>query len=233
MDATIAVRYGLGLVMLAGALVPDLRTRRVPNQWWIPFGVAAALLAVGDVAQPPAERNLALLWLAIAAAVAGFVWGLWRIGLFGGADAKALMVLAFLVPRPAHAAGLAIPPAFDALANGSLAMLLLPFLFLLANLMRGQAALPAMLLGTRMDVKAARAKHVWPMQTIDEAGQLKWRFWQRIGLPLDEAYAALERAGVAQVWVTPKVPFIAALLVGLAASAAWGNLVVLAATRLM
>jgi prepilin signal peptidase PulO-like enzyme (type II secretory pathway) len=43
----------------------------------------------------------------------------------------------------------------------------------------------------------------------------------------------LERAGVDQVWVTAKVPFLVPLAAGLALSWWWGNLAALLAGRLV
>lgn len=227
MDATVAVPYALGLVMLAGALLPDLRTRRVPNLWWLPFLAMAVVMLVGHLAWQPTD------WIPVAVAVglcAAF-YGLWRLRMFGGADAKALMVLALLAPRTPHNAILPVPPALDALVNGTLLLLALPLVLVALNAVRGDWA-PAMLLGWRMDLDAAQRRHVWPMQWPDETGQIRWRYWRLIGMDVDQAYAALRRHGVRRVWTTPKIPLIGALLLGLAASWFWGNLVVALAEAL-
>src|SRR5688572_9427688 len=109
--------------MLAGAVVYDLRSRRVPNPWWIPFAWLAAVLAVGDLADPDRDWELLAVWYGVAATLAGTFYLLWKLHLFGGADAKGLMVLAVLAPWPAPTPN-AIQPALDALANGALFMLL-------------------------------------------------------------------------------------------------------------
>lgn len=223
MDIDLAVRYLLGGVMLAGALIPDLRVRRVPNQWWMPFTAAAIVLLVTDVA---ADR--AWIPVAVALLLCAAFYAMWRFGLFGGADAKALMVLAILVPRTPHPLPLPIPPAIDALANGSLILVALPVVLFLYNAARGDWA-AAMWLGVRMDAVEAQRRHVWPMQGLDAEGKVRWRFWQSIGMDLGQTYAGLHRAGFQRVWATPKIPLIGALLVGLAISWRWGNLVVLGA----
>lgn len=227
-DATTAVRFLLGGVMLLGAVVYDLRERRVPNPWWIPFAWLALVLAAGDVLRPDPPWALLAVRYGLAATLAGLVYGMWRAHLFGGADAKGLMVLAALAPWP-PAREHALQPALDALANGALAMALVPLGFLALNLARGDLVLPAALLGTRRRLDAARRTHVWPMQVATPDG-LRWRYWQRIGADLDHEYAALERASVAQVWVTPKVPFLLPLALGWGLAWVQGNLV-LAAVR--
>jgi len=93
----------LSLPLFAWVAYRDVRTRRVPSTTWLPIGALAVVL---------------LSWDALAAwEVGGFVWrvfslrvavslllvvpmayGFYRLGAFGGADAKALMVLALLFP---------------------------------------------------------------------------------------------------------------------------------------
>lgn len=230
-DATTAVRFLLGAVMLAGAVLYDLRDRRVPNPWWIPFAALAAVLAVGDLADPARDWAMLAVRYGLSAVMAATFYAMWRLHLFGGADAKGLMVLALLAPWPPAAAADAVQPALDALANGSLLMLAVPVVFLLANLSRGDLHLPAALLGRRIPLARARRRHVWPMQRADPGapGGLRWRYWQRLGGDLDAEFDALERLGLQMVWVTPKVPFMLLLLAGWGLAWRWGNLLLAAA----
>jgi preflagellin peptidase FlaK len=233
-DATVAVRYLLAFAMLAGAIPSDLRTRRVSNLWWVPFGVLAGILTVSDFLAPDRDWLRLALAYGTAVVVCALLYAMWYFRLFGGADAKALMVLAFLAPWPSPAALLAIAPALDALANGSLLMLAVPVGTLLYNLVRGDLALPAALLGRPVPIVQARAAHVWPMQRVDADGRVRWRFWQKAGLEsLDAEYEALERAGRTTVWTTAKVPFLVPLAAGLALGWWPGNLVVLLVERLL
>lgn len=223
MDAA-ALRYLLGFAMLAGAVPADVLRRRVPNSWWVPFVALAAALLAGDLLDAGRDwRRLAIAYGG-AAAVAGAMYAFWRLRLFGGADAKALMVLAFLAPWPAPR-GVSIQPALDALANGSLLMLAVPVACLLANLVRGDFALPAMMLGWRLPLGRARAAHVWPLQRVGADGQVGWVYWRKASLDaLDAEYDALEAAGVRRVWVQAKVPFLVPLALGLAVAWWKGNL---------
>ncbi|MEA3136525.1 MAG: archaeal preflagellin peptidase FlaK [Thermoplasmata archaeon] len=231
-DAAAGIRFLLGFAMLAGAVPSDLRTRRVPNSWWLPFVAMAAILAVTDLVAPGRDWTTLAVRYGAAAVVAGLMYVFWRFRLFGGADAKALMVLAFLAPWPSPSPA-SIQPALDAVANGSLLMLGLPVVAFVFNLARGQVAFPAMLLGRPVPLAKARAAHVWPMQRVLPDGSLGWRFWQRAGLDsLDGEYDALARAGVTRVWVTAKVPFLVPLAAGLALAWKWGNLPALLAQSL-
>ena len=83
----------------------DVKTRRVPNQTWYPLAVLAVVLLVweggwvffGDAAAFQQRRFLVQTGISI-----GFVIPLsylfWRMGGFGGADAKAFFVIAVLFP---------------------------------------------------------------------------------------------------------------------------------------
>ena len=106
------------------AAVRDIETRRVPNQTWIPLAALGIVLILWDVwlvtgggfvdrlelpfvtlVESADYTTLNALLLRTTISV-GFVVPLsyvfWRIGGFGGADAKALMALAVLFPTYPH-----------------------------------------------------------------------------------------------------------------------------------
>jgi archaeal preflagellin peptidase FlaK len=232
-EASIAVRYLLGVAMLAGAIPSDLRTRRVANTWWLPFLAAAVILVAGDLLDGSLRpTDLAFAYVP-AVLLSLLLYGFWRLRLFGGADAKALMVLAFLCPWASPGPEAALVPALDALANGALLVLVLPLANLLLNLAQGHLRFPAAILGRQVPLQAARARHVWPMQAVVD-GNVQWRYWQRAGLAdQDTEYDALQRAGLQNVWVTAKVPFLVPLAAGLALSWWCGNVPALLAARLV
>ena len=87
----------------AWAAYRDVRTRRVPNRTWYPLAALGLVLLVVEVAGAlPASGYGDRLFLLRTGMSVGFMVPLsyvfWRIGGFGGADAKALMTLAILVP---------------------------------------------------------------------------------------------------------------------------------------
>lgn len=229
-----ALRFLLGFAMLAGAVPSDLRLRRVPNSWWLPFVALAAVLAAGDLLDPARDWTALAIAYGGAAVVAGLMYAFWRLRLFGGADAKALMVLAFLAPWRVPGEPASIQPALDTIANGSMLMLGLPVACLAVNLVRREVSGPAMLLGWRVPLARARASHVWPLQSVAPDGTVGWRYWRRAGLEsLEAEYDALQRAGAHRVWVTAKVPFLVPLAGGLALAWAWGNLPALLAQAIV
>ncbi|MEA3189914.1 MAG: archaeal preflagellin peptidase FlaK [Thermoplasmata archaeon] len=221
------VRVVAATGMLLGAAVLDLRARRVPNRYWLPFLGLAVLL--------DAHAAWTMGWEAVqvpfvlAALVGGMFYAIWRVGLYGGADAKGLMVLALLAPFPivpwtGAFLPIGLPPALDAITNGTLLVLAFPLAMAAYNLARGNLAFPALLLGVPMDLDAAEARHVYPMQAAAPGGGLAWRYWQRAGGSRAEAYAALRAEGVQRVWATPKVPLLTFVALGWLAALAVGNL---------
>ena len=93
----------LAVPLFGWAAVRDVRTRRVPNWVWYVLGVLGAVLLVVDVATwyPFADTmdQLRLTQVGVSLFfVAPLGYFFWRLGGFGGADAKALMALAVLYP---------------------------------------------------------------------------------------------------------------------------------------
>jgi preflagellin peptidase FlaK len=93
----------VALPVFGWAAYRDVRTRRVPNRTWYPLvALGVVLLAVEVVGVLPVDGYEERLFLLRTGLSIGFVVPLsyvfWRIGGFGGADAKALMTLAVLLP---------------------------------------------------------------------------------------------------------------------------------------
>jgi preflagellin peptidase FlaK len=205
-------RLLLAIAMLLGASLLDLRSRRVANLYWMPFLAFAAVLDAVDLAAG------AWLDLAVGAVLCGLFYLFWRFRLFGGADAKGLMVLALLLPPTTGPAP--IPTVLGGLMLGSfVAGVGFPLALLAWNLLHGRLTLPAALLGVPMDLEAARRRHVWPMQEPAEGGggRLRWRYLRHVGSDAQARLDALAALGVTRPWVTPKVPFMLPLTVGVAA----------------
>lgn len=219
----VAARWGVAVGMMAGAAWMDVRIRRVPNRYWYPFLATAAVLWVVDAFSTP-WRDLGIA-LGIAAAACILFYGLWYVRLlFGGADAKALMVLAVLVPWNLPDGALRILPAIDVLANGLLLTLLVPVGLLGWNLGHGRWAGPATFLAVPLPRSVAHQRFVWPMEHVEE-DRVRRRLMPPRGEDLDERYEALAVHGVETVWATPKVPFVVPLFGGLLLAAWQGDLI--------
>jgi len=152
----------------------------------------------------------------------------------GGADAKALIALAVLFPFypymgsfPAlrsEASGLDIflPFAFTVLLTAAIVVAVMPIGFLARNIGGGGLRFPQALLGYRMDVQKARGRHLWLMERIVDGKHVVYSR-PRADEDLDRELDLLMEAGHSVVWVTPKVPFIVPMLIGLVICAVLGN----------
>ncbi len=92
----------LAVPVFGWAAYRDIETRRVPNRTWLPLAVLAVVLLLWDtyaVVTGPTSGRLFFIQVAISLGfVAPLAYGFWLIGGFGGADAKAFMLVAVLFP---------------------------------------------------------------------------------------------------------------------------------------
>ena len=117
--------------VLGWAAVHDIRTRRVSNRTWPPLAALAAVLLVWDglaawnATAPFAFRLFAIRTVLSLVFVIPLAYLFWRLGGFGGADAKAFMVIAVLFPTfPTYqVAGLTLPIQHTTLGVFSLTIL--------------------------------------------------------------------------------------------------------------
>ena len=140
----------------------DVKTRRVPNRTWTPLAVLAVVLLLWDaytVWTGPTAVGQRLFLIRVAISL-GFVvplsYGFWLIGGFGGADAKAFMLVAVLFPvYPVYyLPNVALPLQQSAigvfsltiLSNTVLAGVVYPLAVAAGNLARGRFSL-AMFIG--------------------------------------------------------------------------------------
>jgi preflagellin peptidase FlaK len=166
-----------------------------------------------------------------------FFFVLYQAGmLHGGADAKAMMAIAILVPfypyfsefpilrfasdRVADAMELFFPFAFLVLMNAVFFIIWVLLGFIVFNATRGDFGFPEMLLGYRMDIDEVEKKFVWPMERIVEGERVMILFPRKTD---DESLIKLKEMDVKRIWVTPKIPFIVFITAGFAISVFLGN----------
>lgn len=87
------IRIIFAIVMLSTATIIDIRKREISDLMWIVFGAISVVLLFfeQDIIQVAFGTGFSLI-------VAPLVLILWRFGLFGGADALGIIVLAALAP---------------------------------------------------------------------------------------------------------------------------------------
>lgn len=175
-------------------------------------------------------------------AVAGSILlarGLFEVGvLYGGADAKALMVAGLVLPldptplwSPASVTAILAyyPFALTLLIDAALFAVVVPIAIAIRNLSAGEFAFPRGFTGYSIPVEDLPNRFVWikdptfngypsstepEPQTAEEDRELRQR-------QADE----LVKQGVHRVWVTPQLPFILWILAGTVAALVAGNLV--------
>ena len=93
-----SARTAICLLFLTAASIHDIKSREVPNSIWIAFAPIGLALTLISLALSGWSQTIILAWLVTAVVTVGLSIALFYLGLFGGADAKALMCLAASMP---------------------------------------------------------------------------------------------------------------------------------------
>jgi preflagellin peptidase FlaK len=236
------LRLFTGATLLAFAAFTDWKWRRAPNVLWLVMaGIALALLAVQAALDWP---DFVSKWpyLVGAPVFAAVIYGLWWVGLLaGGADAKALMAIALLLPFPLSFTEAlpvwqsVLPGSFAVLGNGLLAFLLVPLGLLAWNLAHGDLRFPHLFVGVKRRAAEVHRGHQWPMEIVDATGARRTRlFASRMSSEeIAETFERVQALGDARVWVSPKIPFMLPLLAGFLLAFLAGDLMLGAMERIL
>ncbi|MGP8158142.1 MAG: A24 family peptidase C-terminal domain-containing protein [Thermoplasmata archaeon] len=166
-----------------------------------------------------------------------FARGLFEAGiLFGGADAKALMIVGLLVPMfatplipvpgPIAPVTAILPFGVNVLMNTALFSVVVPLLIAVRNVRAKEFRGLSGFVGYTIPVDDLPRKYVWvrdPMfgeareeeKSIETSEDDRQR---RVEIAQD-----LRSRGVSRVWVTPQIPFLVVMAVGLVAALLAGN----------
>jgi len=187
---------------LGWAAIRDVSTRRVPNDLWGPLAFLGALLLMWDgfvaLGRPGAFTPFAVRAAFSLLFVIPLAYGFWYVGGFGGADARAFMVLAVLFPTYPYygVAGSAFPEvqttlgvfSLTILTNTVLIGLAYPLVLGLRNALAGEFSV-VMFVGRRVPVAALPDTHGSLLETSDG--------FTRDGLDLDALRMYLRWRGLA------------------------------------
>jgi len=189
-----------------------------------------------------ATIGLVSIYIMVVVAYLFFYTGL----LHGGADAKAFMAVAVLVPfypiiegsfplieypanMPLEMYSAAFPFVFLAFMSGAIInVLIAPIVNLPRNLVSGDRGIK-MFFGYKMDVDEVLAKKtfVWPMEVMRDGELVTIIRKVREVDNIPKEVAALKAAGIQTIWVQQKYPFIVAILFGFIFSVIVGNFMML------
>ncbi|MEA1894566.1 MAG: A24 family peptidase C-terminal domain-containing protein [Euryarchaeota archaeon] len=239
------IKLFICLIFLLYSCRYDLKTRTVPNELWGVVFVAALPLVIADAL---AQGSRYLLHTAVSVVgIYVFVYILFRLGAFGGADAKALITLSFIFPAfpdiIVFGYGLPLsdaPPldifAFSTLANAVLLTIVVPLGILAYNLctlsVREIMEKPwYLIVGYKCRIADLKGRHVRLIEDFEcDGGVVKKRFTRggveinNIVLKRLEKFASRGLIGK-RVWVTPGLPFMIPITVGFVAAVVYGDLI--------
>ena len=220
-----SIRLITGTILLAYASYTDIKTRRAANILWILMALVGAILLVLQYLEGgyPNIWYLAFIPIMIALMYLFFQMRL----LFGGADAKALMALAILVPIQPHIGDFPLwlsflPGSWTIFANATILFLFIPLSLFVYNIAKGNLRFPHSFMGYVISVEQAKQTFVWPMEKIKD-GKRKLVYMPK-NFDIEEELAEFEKHGITDIWVTPKIPFMIPLLAGFLVSFILGDI---------
>lgn len=214
------IRILFALVMLGSATIIDIRKREISDLMWIIFGVISVILVFF-------EPNLieAALGIGFSLIVAPLVLILWRFGLFGGADALGLIVLAALAPMATLSSSSVSP--FTILVNSAL-LSVTPMIF---NFIRN-SVLIARKVDIFHDFDEPKSKKIFAMFLGYRSKNPKYSFSlermvgkkKKLNIALHHSDSA-EYCTTPDTWVTPGLPYMVFILGGFIVQLLFGDVV--------
>lgn len=215
-----SIRIFLAIGMLSIASAIDVWKREINDVLWIGFGAIAVVLIFFEPDLIYALKNIG-----IALIIAPLALLLWRIGVFGGADALGLTVLAALAPQISLSENLITP--FTTLTNAALLAVIPIFTNVIRNLIallnhknifegfdetKSKKTL-AIFLGYR----ARNPKYGFPIETMDGTHK-------KLDFSLKHAENT-EFCSKPDTWITPGIPYILFITAGFIVQIVYGDIV--------
>ena len=225
METVVFIKFLIGLILLLWASRLDLRSRIVPNRVWKLFLAVLAPFTLYEVLFIPHSAMEMMLALFQLLFVSGIALAFYYLGFYGGADAKALIVLSVLFPFypefgpfPLLVNGISF--SFSTLANSVIFAPLFAIFFFFRNLVKeGLSGIGKSVLYyfTGIRVYADRIpEHHSLLEFIDENGNLVRlkRGIEPDRKKIEMLKIAKQKGYVDRVWVTPQIPFIVFMTIG-------------------
>ncbi len=208
------------IAMLGYASYTDVTKREVTDYVWIVFGALSVVLLFLEPQFWQALTNVG-----ISLIVAPIVLIIWRLGMFGGADAFAIIVLALLVPQITMSENTITP--FTILTNAVI-LSIIPFF---VNLVRNLIAIV-----NKNDIfegfSETRKKRIIALFIGYKAKNPKYSFsiekkvgkHKKLNLVMHHAEYA-EFCEKPNTWVTPGIPYMLFITVGFLVQLFYGDII--------
>ena len=230
----LSIKVGIASAFLFYSCILDLKERIIPNRVWKWMFIALIPFTIYEGSTKTAHQ--VIFGITGSAFMVALAYLFYRIGAYGGADAKALMVIAVTFPFypefppfPILNKGFGIF-AFSTLSNSVIAAPFMVVVFAIRNLIReGLSAIKehpvGFLFGYRVDVtnfprfhnllQVVRAGRVVNLKRGIDPEELE-----------EDQLEALKKAGCEKVWATPQLPFLIFITAGFLLATFLGDLVV-------
>ena len=222
--------------MLAIASILDIKSREIPDKVWLAFGGAGLLITVAAVLDGSLPYGVSLpaflvrhaIGIAIISAIG---YAAYRTGLLGGADPKALVTIAILIPTLEPAARLHDIVALTVFTNALIVSLAGMLCNVARNALSVARGVPIFDGVAESGVRKALAfavgfpasssgKYLFAMEDRDELGRRRFVFnparYNDFAQPSDK-----------RMWVTQALPFIVYIGIGFALTLVAGDLLAL------
>lgn len=226
-DATLfdVIRLITGSILLVYASYTDIKTRRAADILWVIMGIVGGILLIIQYIDSRFPNHWYLVFIPIMIIL---MYVFYQLGLlFGGADTKALMALAILVPVQPFIGEFPLWPSFlpgswSIFVNAVILFLFIPISLLFFNIGKRNLRFPHSLLGYVVSIEKAKQTFVWPMEKIQN-GKRKLVYMPK-NFDVDQGLIEFEKLGFTEIWVTPKIPFMIPLLAGFLATFVLGDI---------
>ncbi len=220
----------------------DIKTRHVSNNVWLVMLAGGIFFVMYDISTSGMSYLFRLLLS--AGFIFVFVYLLFQIGTFGGADAKSLILLSIILPAyPAFQIyGYNFPLnkslinlfAFGIFGNAVLLTIVVPIGLAVYNLIKMGLRIDNpqyIFIGYKSKISQLAGKHIRLIQDFGEInGEVRFSY-KRGGTEIDETVIKklkkLSEKGLIkdEIWVTPKLPFMIPITIGFFVAIFYGDLI--------
>lgn len=223
----------------------DIMTRRVKNKLWVIMIISGSFFIIYDIA----AGGISYLFMMLISTgfIFIFVYILFQFGVFGGADAKSLIVLSLFFPSYPEItiAGYEFPLhqplpffnnffAFGIFENAVLLTIVVPL---------GLAAYNVLKMGLHIDKPLyafigyksrisdlSDKRHIRMIEGFEKENDTVRFFFRRKGMEIDEKVMTelrdMSKKGIInEIWVTPGLPFMIPITLGFYATIFYGDLI--------